>query len=454
MKPPTVSSGPAVGSPSTLDVPPKVTGQLPASHEKAAPKAPAPAGKVAPKAPAQAEIKEKTSGDRKPPGIEVEQIAVPGTVSPPKFQQPKRRPFWMRPLFYVAVVIPTILSAVYYGCIASDIYISESHFVVRNTKQQASAGILGPLLGTGFTTSLNDIYTVQDYMLSKDAMSEVVDAEFHIFKSWQRNEIDPLNRFAGIAYWDKSLEAFSDYYQKRVTVTVDTTTSVACIKVSAFTAGDASGINESLLKAGEKLVNKLNDRAMRDALTVAESEVELAREKDKKAAKLLNDYRIANSLIDPTQQTTAQLGLISTMTTDLISTKTLLAQAQALSATNPQIPLLQKRLEILLAEMAAQMGKLTVGDSSLIAKQAEYDRLVTERTFTTSQVAAALTNSEQARTAAISQQLYLERIAKPSKPDVAVEPRRVRSVLTTFVIGMLAWGILALLAAGVREHLG
>ena len=34
----------------------------------------------------------------------------------------------------------------------------------------------------------------------------------------------------------------------------------------------------------------------------------------------------------------------------------------------------------------------------------------------------------------------------------AMEPRRVRGVVTTFVLGLLVWGVLSLVVAGVREH--
>jgi capsular polysaccharide transport system permease protein len=33
-----------------------------------------------------------------------------------------------------------------------------------------------------------------------------------------------------------------------------------------------------------------------------------------------------------------------------------------------------------------------------------------------------------------------------------MEPRRIRSILTTFVLGIIVWGVLAMLFAGVREH--
>jgi capsular polysaccharide transport system permease protein len=37
-------------------------------------------------------------------------------------------------------------------------------------------------------------------------------------------------------------------------------------------------------------------------------------------------------------------------------------------------------------------------------------------------------------------------------PDVAQEPHRLRGILATFVLGLVAWGILSMLLAGVREH--
>jgi capsular polysaccharide transport system permease protein len=46
----------------------------------------------------------------------------------------------------------------------------------------------------------------------------------------------------------------------------------------------------------------------------------------------------------------------------------------------------------------------------------------------------------------------LETIANSSLPDDATYPKRLRGVVTTFVLGLVAWGILAMLLAGVREH--
>ena len=43
------------------------------------------------------------------------------------------------PLFLVTVLAPTLLSIVYFGLIKSDVYVSESRFVVRSSDRSAQA---------------------------------------------------------------------------------------------------------------------------------------------------------------------------------------------------------------------------------------------------------------------------------------------------------------------------
>ncbi|MEQ1517640.1 MAG: capsule biosynthesis protein, partial [Usitatibacteraceae bacterium] len=59
---------------------------------------------------------------------------------------------------------------------------------------------------------------------------------------------------------------------------------------------------------------------------------------------------------------------------------------------------------------------------------------------------------ETAKSEALRKQLYLERLVQPNLPDKAEEPRRIRSVMTVLLLGLVAWGVISLLVASVREH--
>jgi len=362
----------------------------------------------------------------------------------------KQRVASVNRLFLLTVALPTTLAVVYFGFIASDVYLSESRFVVRSPDRQVATGLGALLKGAGFSRAQDDSYTVHDYALSRDALKEIND-KLAIGKAFASRDVDMISRFGGLDF-DNSFEALHRYYQKKVDVQQDTASSITTLTVRAYTAQDAQSINQKLLELSEGLVNRLNERGRQDLIRSAATEVSDAETKSKAAALALSAYRNAKGVLDPERQATVQLQQVAKLQDELIATKTQLAQLKSFTPENPQIQALQIRARTLQTEMDIETGKVTGGERSLANKAADYQRLALEREFADKQLASALASLEQARNEAQRKQVYLERIVQPSLPDTALEPRRLRSMLATFVLGLVAWGILSMLLAGVREH--
>ncbi len=353
-------------------------------------------------------------------------------------------------LFLATVVVPTALAMVYFGLLASDVYTSESSFVVRSP-EKPSASTLGVLLkGAGFASARDESYTVQSYILSRDALQVLV-SEAGMAKAWSSPEVDRISRFAGLDP-DDSFEALHRYYQGKVKVLTDSASSISTLTVKAFTAQDAVRANQLLLERSEALVNRLNERGRNDLVRFAQAEVDQAAAKAKAAALALSAFRNKQGVIDPERQAAAQLQQVAKIQDELLATTTQLAQIRSLTPRSPQIPVLENRAKTLQAEMAKETAKVTGDQRSLSGKAADFQRLALGADFANKQLASALASLETARNEAQRQQIYLERIAQPSLPDVAQEPRRLRSVAATFMLGLVAWGILSMLVAGVREH--
>ncbi len=355
-------------------------------------------------------------------------------------------------VFLLTVLLPVTLAVGYYGFIASDVYVSESRFVVRSQQRQSSGNLIGNLLdGSGMGKAHDEAYSVHDFILSRDALRRL-DEDLQLRKAFGGDHIDPWSRFPGIFDWDDSFEAFFKYYPKRVGVSHDNTSSIMTLTVSAFSAEDAARINEHLLSMSERLVNELNKRALEDSIRFANSVVQEAESKAKKAALALSEFRTERSVFDPERQSAIQLQAIGKLQEELVATKMQLAQIQELSSRNPQVPTLRARVSSLQKEIDAEMRKVAGDRSSLTTKASEYERLALERGFAEKQLASALASLELARNEAQRKQLYLERIVQPNKPDYPIEPRRVRSILIALFFGMIAWGALSLLVSGIREH--
>jgi len=367
----------------------------------------------------------------------------------PEMKNSSLRQAWKKKrLFWITVVLPTVVASLYFGLLAADVYVSESRFIVRSPERQ-TASPLGVLLkGSGFSRAQDDSYTVLDYMLSRDAL-HALDAKLNLRSTFAKGDF--LNRFPGIDR-DDSFENMHRYYQKVVGVQLDAISSIGSLSVRAFNAEDAHAINAELLLQAEELVNQLNERGRQDMIRFAGEEVGKAEEKAKQAALVLATYRNEKGVIDPEKQSAIPLQQIAKLQDELISTKAVLAQLQLATRDNPQIPGLKNRIQLLEREIQNESDKVTGSGRSLASKAAEFQRLALEKEFADRQLASALASLEQARNEAQRQQLYLERIAQPSLPDAAMEPRRLRSVVAVFVLGLIIWGVLSMLIAGIKEH--
>jgi capsular polysaccharide transport system permease protein len=351
----------------------------------------------------------------------------------------------------LTVIVPTCAAILYYGFVASDVFISESRFLVRSPQRPMQSGFVGELLqGSGITHSQDDTYSVHDYILSRDALREL-DVKLGVRNAFANKRVDPINRFAGLS-WDNSFEEFYRYYGKHVGMDYDSASSISTLMVRAFTAQDAARINDLLLQMSERLVNTLNERSRQDLIHYAEDEVKLATDKATAAAAALFEYRSKHDVFEPDKQAALQLEGVAKIQQELILTEAQLAQVQKLSPNNPQIAGLESRTTTLRHAIATEAAKVTSANGSFSARAPNFERLTLESVFADKRLGVALAALETARSDALHQQMYLERLVQPNLPDRAMEPRRVRSVLTVFLIGLIAWGVVSLLIAAIREH--
>ncbi len=357
----------------------------------------------------------------------------------------------MDAVFIVTVLVPTLLAVVYFGFVASDVYVSESRFVVRTPQRPAQTGLGALLQGTVFSRSQDDTYSVHDFIRSRDALREL-EERLKLREAYSAPEIDVVNRFPGLTPWEDSFEAFFRYYQGRVSITYDAASSISVLKVHAFDATKARQVNEALLEMGERLVNQMNLRSRQDLITVAEQEVKVAETRAQAAAAALSVFRADRGVFDPDRQSTLQLQGVAKLREELLAARTQLDQVRQVSPNNPQLGVLRSRVEALERAVAAESAQVTGRQSGLSRKSPEFDRLTLEKTFADRQLAATLAALDNARSEASRKQLYLERLVEPNLPDDALEPRRIRSIVTTLVIGLVLWGTLSLVLASVREH--
>lgn len=353
-------------------------------------------------------------------------------------------------LFVIFVIVPTLLSTIYFGLLASNIYISESRYVVRSPERPSSSGLGLVLAGAGFSNAGEEANAAKAFVESRGALT-AINANGAFAKAFSRPEISVFDRFDPLG-WDGSFEDLFKYYTSRVRVENDVATGISSLSVRAYTAADAHRINEQLLQMSEQTINRMNQRGRDDMIRFAQLEVDEAQNRARQTGLALAAFRNREGVVDPEMQATAQMAMISKLQDEVISTQTQLNQLQAFTPRNPQIPVFENRLQSLQQAVRKEMGALAGGDRSLAGSAVQYQKLFLEKGFADKQLTSALASLQEARNEARRQQVYVERIAQPNLPDAALEPRRLRGILATLALGLVAWGVASMLMAGIKEH--
>lgn len=353
-------------------------------------------------------------------------------------------------LFLFSVVLPVILSVIYFGAIASDVYVSESRFIVRSPDKPAMSGIGFLLKGAGFSSSGEELNAAQDYLKSRDALRALNTGDA-FRKAYGDRSISFFDRFNSFGY-AKSFEDLYTYYENKVDTDLDRNSSIITLTVRAYTASDARRFNEQLLEMAEATVNRLNERARNDLIKVSTDEVAIAKKKAESTAIALAIFRNKSGIVDPEKQAPVQLQMIFKLQDQLIASRAQLAQMKAIAPQNPQIEVIQAQISSISHDIDTEMGKIAGGSKSLSSAALQYQRLFLESQFADRHLTAAMASLQEAQNEARRKHAYVERIVQPSLPDDAIEPRRWRGIASTLIFSLIAWAVLTMLLAGVREH--
>lgn len=358
-----------------------------------------------------------------------------------------------RPLpwgFLLAVVLPTLIAAVYFLLIASPRYVSEARFIVRAGQQPSPSSVGMALQGVGLAPAQTDAFAVHDWMRSRDAVVELRDRA-RLEQVLGPAGADPFSRWPRLGE-SRSIEGLHKAYGRFVTVGYDSTTGISVLRVEAYRPAEARRLAEALLSGGERLVNRLNERAASDAVDQARRAVDEAEARLAQASARLTGFRNRQRYIDPQGQAEAGGQIIVALTTQLATLRADRAQLAAEAPQSPQLPSLDGRIRALERQIAAERVKIAGAADSLAPQVSAYEDLVLERQFADRQLAEATTALVEARQEARRQSLYLERVSGPLAADEATRPRRWRSILIVLLSTLLLWGVGRLLVLGLREH--
>lgn len=349
-------------------------------------------------------------------------------------------------LLALCVGLPTIAAAIYYGLIASEVYVSAAKFMIRGDQPLASSGLELALFGAG---GGDDSLIVREYILSHGIVDRL-EEQIGLRRVYSADDIDPLQRLSVEA----SNEELAAYFEDMIEVQFDPESSVTTLRVRAFSPDDAQAIAQAIMALSESLVNGLSERVTDDLLSFSRAELARAESRIATARRAITAFRDRTAALDPGREAGAILGIIGELETKLAQERAALSELRSyMREDSARITGLKARITALSAQVEQERARLTGSANGRLSEVvSNYEELQLELEFAQSAYTHVLSSLETARAEAQKQQKYLIRVVPPNLPDEALEPDRALSVLAVFLGALLTYAIGALLIAAVREH--
>ena len=360
------------------------------------------------------------------------------------------------------VLAPSLAVVLYFAFFASDQFAVESKFAVRSVELESqssdspntssSSSSSSSSAGFSFTATGQNAYIVTSYIRSR-AIVDDMSAKLNLREIFRRPEADFWARLRR----DASIDELTQYWLSMVDTYVDSLSGVVTVRLRAFRRDDALALGRAVVETSEALVNRISERARRDATAMAEKEVRRAFESVQKALSELHEFRDKAGIIDP-GQTMGEIGklLLPLLTEKEKLESELFVATREMSEDAPTVQVLRKKLEAAETHIKELKAKVTSepggAGQTVAASIAKFEELEIQRQLAERFYALAQADLDRAQLRATRQNIYLSVFVPPSLPEESRYPRRFAFSLLTFVALTVVWAIVIMVIASVEDH--
>lgn len=363
------------------------------------------------------------------------------------------------------VIAPSVAASLYFAFIAADQFTVETRFAVRSLEIESSPSPAGAVAGLGdvgpsgggaggvsINSSSQSAYVVTSYIRSRAIIDDLA-GRVRLRDIFRRPEADIWARLGQ----NVPVEKLVDYWNSMVDTDVETSSGIVTMRVRAFRKDDALALGKAVMAASEDLVNRISDRARRDATAMAEKDVRSAFKAVQAALAALNKFRDEFGMIDPGQKNSEISTLLAPLMGDKIRMESeLFVASRELAADAPTVRVLREQIETADRQIKELQAKLTSRDNrgggTIAESLGKFEELEVQRLLAEQLYALSRSDLDRAQLRANRQSLYLTVFVPPALPEIALYPHRLSFPLLIFIGLAVLWAIGAMILASIEDH--
>lgn len=384
-------------------------------------------------------------------------MSEPGEVQPPASEAPvgatTTRARWasrLRQPYVLAVLLPTLLLALYYLLICTDRYVSEARLIVERDGSAATSPIALGVLSLGGNQSELDVQLVKSFIESR-AMLDHLDQTLALRAHYGSADVDWFSRLSPGA----SQEAFFEHYLDHISVDFGPAALTLDLSVQGFERDYAQQLASAIAQRAERFVNDIGRGLAREQVAFVKTEVDAANQRLQETSAALRALQDSNRLLSPEVETQSVSAVIAGLQQQLANQRTQMKVLLSyLSSSAAEVVAVRKQITALESQIAQERAKqVRVGPSSSLNQLTlRFQESQLDLQIATDMYQAGLKSLEAAKLDASRKVKHLVMVSPPTRPDASLQPRRFYNVASTFMVLNLLYWVGTLLLAAIRDH--
>ncbi len=348
--------------------------------------------------------------------------------------------------FVLAVVLPTLLAAAYYGIVAADRYVTEFRYSVRGGAIMPG-GEGGGVHGGAALVFAADSFVLENYLRSLAAIADLEEA-LPLRRMLAQDGGDFVRRFDPSA----PVEELLPFWRAAVAPRFDVFTGITTVEVALFSPEDSNAVAQALVLQLRRIVDGLSAEARNEMLAYVQREFERAAADLDAVRERIEAFRRANQIITPTEQVAIGADIIAALSARLSANRVELRTLRQQTPNSPRIAALDRENRSLEDQLAAEFARRSGEAGAALPTQiTSFDALENDHQVARETYVAALQLRQQAEAFATLGRPELVVFVPPRPAMTAILPKRATEIAIVFAVSFAVWLIGRILWASLTS---
>ncbi len=346
-----------------------------------------------------------------------------------------------------AILVPTLLSLLYYLLIAPSSYQSKFEFMIEGT-QKAAPDLLSGFGIPAVSAASNDARIVGDYLRSAE-MVNLLRNRWGFGEAYSRPTLDPFSRLSV----QSPIERAVDFWHDKAKIDYDSTANTISVSVSAYTPQDAKKLADGVLDGANLIVNQLDARASVTEQEVAGRQLDEQKRQFDEVRKRVAKIRGSDTMTLDAQSAQV-VQTISQIDSEIARLRVEQATARSIyQPSAPQARSVDAKITALETARNSAVRRAQTGPGSGVAESDVAARTaVLDYEFAQKSYYAALQTYQAASNKADAKQRYVVAFIPPRLPERSNYWLRLWNVLAIMLASTILVGVGMLTFSVIKDH--